>query len=140
MESADLGRQLGATRPIATSQVTLFLPSVDREGSPIDQEQWRDEALAVFGDLFRGGTAFPPGRGVWRDDDRGGALVFDDTVMLTSYVEPALLDNEVVVERLRAFLHRLGREGHQGEVAIVVDDDFISISEFDPSTEEESDG
>ncbi|HEV2369640.1 MAG TPA: hypothetical protein VGR90_07170 [Acidimicrobiales bacterium] len=107
---------------------------------PIDQGRWRDEALSVFGKLFRGGTAFPPGRGVWRDDEQGGALVFDDTVMLTSYVEPALLDDQVVIDRLRTFLHRLGREARQGEVAIVVDDDPISISEFDPSPEEESNG
>ena len=36
-----------------------------------------------FGNLFRGAAAFPPGRGVWRDDPRS-ELVFDDTVLVTS--------------------------------------------------------
>lgn len=75
---AELREQLGAGPPAGTVQVTLFVPSVDRSGVAIDQGSWSEEALRVFGSLFRGATAFPPGRGVWRDDERGGALVFDD--------------------------------------------------------------
>jgi hypothetical protein len=108
----------------------LFVPSVDREGQSIDQEFWREEALKSFGRLFRGATAFPPGRGVWRDDARGGELVFDDTVLVTSYVAPEAL-NEGALRELRRFLHRLGREGRQGEVGVVVGGSYYGITEFD---------
>jgi hypothetical protein len=102
----NLREHLGAGPPAGTLQVTLFLPSVDRDGKAIGQEGWCEEALRVFGRLFRGATAFPPGRGVWRDDARGGELVFDDTVLITSYVDPDVLD-EGKLRELRRFLHRL---------------------------------
>ena len=50
----------------------FFIPDRDREGNAIDQDTWVTSALELFGRLFRGATAFPKGRGVWRDDDRGG--------------------------------------------------------------------
>lgn len=126
----DLREQLGAGPPAGTLQVTLFVPSVDRDGHSIDQARWREETLRVFGRLFRGATAFPPGRGVWRDDDRGGELVFDDTVLVTSYVDPAVLQGSSLRE-LRRFLHQLGREARQGEIGIVVGGHYYGITEFD---------
>ena len=126
----ELHEILGAGPPAGTVQITLFVPSVDRDGAEIGQEHWREEALSVMGRLFRGATAFPPGRGVWRDDARGGALVFDDTVLVTSYVS-----EEVFTERplrdLRIFLHRLGREAKQGEVGVVVAGSYYGITDFD---------
>lgn len=114
------------------------MPSVDRLGAPVDQKRWEDEALTVFGTLFRGATAFPPGRGVWRDDDRGGVLVFDETVLVTSYVEPGLLDQDPIVDDLRSFLHKLGREANQGEVGIVIADEYLGITSFDNDTGNEA--
>ncbi|HEX2294675.1 MAG TPA: hypothetical protein VHN37_05135 [Actinomycetota bacterium] len=127
----DLHSELGAGRATGTRQVTLFVPSVDRSGAGIDQDYWGTEALQVFGRLFRGATAFPPARGVWRDDERGGKLVFDDTRMVMSYVEPVLLDDAATVAALRRFLHRLGRETNQGEVGIVIDGIYYPIVDFD---------
>ena len=48
----------------------LFVPSVDRGGSPIDHDYWVDQALTTFAQLFRGATAYPRGLGKWRDDER----------------------------------------------------------------------
>ena len=115
---------------MGSAQVTIFIPSVDRDGKKIDQGLWRDEALRVLGKLFRGATAFPPGKGVWRDDARGGALLFDDTVLVTSYADPAVLEG--ALPPLRHFLHRLGREANQGEVGLVVGGEYYSIQVFDP--------
>jgi hypothetical protein len=64
------------------------------------------------------------------DDARGGELVFDDTVLITSYVDPDVLD-EGKLRELRRFLHRLGREGRQGEVGIVIGGSYYGITEFD---------
>ena len=130
----DFREQLGAGPPTGTLQVTLFVSSVDREGNAIGQETWREDALRVFGQLFRGATAFPPGRGVWRDDARGGELVFDNTVLVTSYVDPSVLDASTLRE-LRRFLHRLGRDALQGEVGIVIGGSYYGITEFDHVTE-----
>lgn len=126
----DLREPLGAGPPAGTLQVTVFIPSVDREERPISQKQWTEECLAVLGRLFRGATAFPPGRGVWRDDEQGGKLVYDDTVLVTSYVDPDALTEEALAG-LRAFLHQLGREGRQGEVGVVIGGNYYGIQEYD---------
>lgn len=101
----DLRQALGAGPPAGTLQITVFIPSVDRNSVPIDQAYWRDETLRVLGVLFRGATAFPPGRGVWRDD-QSGSLVFDETVMVTSYVISDSL--ELGMNGLRRHLHAWG--------------------------------
>ena len=61
--SETLHEALGAGPPAGVEQVTLFVPSVDRHEESIDQAYWTDQALATFGKLFRGATAFPPDRG-----------------------------------------------------------------------------
>jgi hypothetical protein len=116
-------------------QVTLFVPSVDRDGSPIDQSYWTEQALTTFGTLFRGATAFPPGRGVWRDDERGGQLVFDATQMVLSYVPDEVLANEEILKQLRSFLCRLGRDADQGEVGIVIDGTYFGIVDYEEGVE-----
>lgn len=129
---ADLRSALGAGPPAGTLQVTVFIPSVDRDERSIPQDRWTQDCLAVLGRLFRGATAFPPGRGVWRDDEQEGRLVYDDTVLVTAYVDPAALTEESLAE-LRAFLHRLGRETRQGEVGVVIGGDYYGIQEYDPA-------
>lgn len=130
MRSApDLHTRLGAGPPAGAMQVTIFIPSVDHSGAAIDQHRWREETLRVLGVLFRGATAFPPGRGVWRNDETG-ELVFDDTVMVTCYLPEEALD-ESTLRTLRAHLHRLGRETRQGEVGIVIGNRYYGITTFD---------
>ena len=121
---------------ISTNHVQLFLPSVDREGSPIPHGQrfWVRECLEVMGKYFGGATAFPPGLGVWRDDEAEGALVYDETVIVFSYVRTDDLTGEAG-EALLGFLRRLGREGRQGEVGIYVDDEYIRIVDFEEEEE-----
>lgn len=128
---SDLHASLGAGPPAGVDQVTLFVPSVDRDGSPIDQAYWTEQALATFGRLFRGATAFPPGRGVWRDDERGGALVYDQTQMVMSYVQSGVFDDEEVVKRLKEFLCRMGRDANQGEIGIVIDGTYFGIVDYE---------
>ncbi len=129
--SETLHEALGAGPPAGVEQVTLFVPSVDRHEESIDQAYWTDQALATFGKLFRGATAFPPGRGVWRDDQRGGVLVYDDTQMVTSYVTGEILGDHEVLKRLRTFLCQMGREADQGEVGIVIGGTYFGIIDYD---------
>jgi hypothetical protein len=124
---------LGAGPPAGTLQVTLFIPSVDRRAEPVDQPWWREQALATLGRLFRGATAFPPGRGVWHDEATGD-LVYDDTVMVTSYIHAdSLTDANLAI--LRGFLHRLGRDAEQGEVGLVIDSRYYGITTYDAPDE-----
>jgi hypothetical protein len=109
----------------ASTVLVLFVPSVDRDGQDIDQEYWVTEALAVLGRLFGGATAFPQGRGVWRDDARGGQLIFDAPVIMQCYTTEQALEDHA--GELRIFLRRLGEEGRQGAVGVVIDRDYLEI-------------
>jgi hypothetical protein len=103
----------------------LFIPSVDRHGEAIDQEHWVSESLAVLGSLFGGATAFPQGRGVWRDDERGGQLIFDAPVIVQCYTAEHSLEENA--EALRTFLMRMGQEARQGAIGFVIDRDYLEI-------------
>jgi len=120
----DWGERFAADKAEGTVLV-LFIPSVDREEQPIDQERWESEALTVLGNLFRGATAFPQGRGVWRDDERGGRLVFDAPVVIQCYTSVEAIDEHA--ENLRAFLLRMGGETRQGAVGFVIDRTYLEI-------------
>jgi len=104
----------------------------------IDQSYWVGEALRMFGECFGGATAFPQGRGVWRDDAQGGKLLFDEPVVVQCYTSEEMLDQQA--ERLREFLLRLGTEARQGAVGVVIDRDYLEIrfplqGKLDPGTE-----
>ena len=115
--------------PAGTSLVVVFVPSKDREGQPIDQDQWVDEVLTTLGRLFRGATAYPRGRGVWRDDERGGTLLTEEPVIVFSYVAEGALTIETLTELYRT-LSRMGREGNQGEIGVVIDGKYYGITEY----------
>jgi hypothetical protein len=110
---------------IESALLVLFLPSVTRFNKPVDQDQWVRLALELLGAKFGGATAFPKGRGVWRDDERGGILVFDEPVVVQCYTNPQAL--EAHHADLLAFLVRLGRETEQGAVGFVLDRVYMEI-------------
>jgi len=62
------------------------------------------------------------------------ALVFDDTVLVTSYAVEVDVTDAALAE-LRRFLHRLGREARQGEVGVIVDGSYHGIVDYDVTAE-----
>jgi hypothetical protein len=120
----DYAELLGAGKAAATLLV-LFIPSRDRDDQPIDQAHWVDESLGVLGTLFGGATAFPQGKGVWRDDAQGGKLLFDEPVVIQCYTSERALEQQA--SKLKEFLHRMGREARQGAIGIVIDRDYLEI-------------
>lgn len=111
--------------------VVLFIPSVERDGqSSIDQDQWLRDALEVFGRVFGGATAYPRAKGVWRDEERGGALVFDEPIVIHCYTTPEDIEDDKNLAALATFCRRMGRETKQGEVGLIIDDEYISIRNF----------
>ena len=111
--------------------VVLFVPSVERDGTTsIDQQRWVDASLEMFGRVFGGATAYPKAKGVWRDDERGGALVIDEPVVVHCYTTPADIQDDGNLAALGAFCRRMGRETRQGEIGLVVGDEYFAIREF----------
>ena len=111
--------------------VVLFIPSVERDGrTAIDQDQWLRDALDVFGRVFGGATAYPRAKGVWRDDERGGTLVFDEPVVIHCYTTPEDIEDDKHLAALAIFCRRMGRETKQGEVGLIIADEYISIRNF----------
>lgn len=109
----------------AANLLVLFIPSVGRSQEPIDQVFWVEEAMTTLGRCFGGATAFPQGRGVWRDDEQGGRLIYDAPVVIQCYTTEEAL--EAQSEPLRQFLVRLGVEGQQGAVGFVIDRQYLEI-------------
>lgn len=111
--------------------VVLFVPSVERDGTTaIDQPRWVDSALEMFGRVFGGATAYPKAKGIWRDDDRGGTLVKDEPVVVHCYTTPVDIQNGLNLAELGSFCRKMGREARQGEIGLVVGDEYFAIRNF----------
>jgi hypothetical protein len=114
-----------------TVLVVLFVPSVERDGvTAINQDYWVGEALETLGQLYGGATAFPRARGVWRDDERGGVLVKDEPVVIHCYTTPPDIADLGRLTRLGSFCRRMGREAHQGEIGLVIGDEYLAFRDF----------
>lgn len=110
----------------ASTLLVLFIPSRDRADRPIGQAFWVEEALKTLGTLFGGATAFPQGRGVWRDDAQSGKLLFDEPVVMQCYTGEEILEQQA--EHLKTFLIRMGTEARQGAIGFVIDRDYLELS------------
>jgi hypothetical protein len=111
--------------------VVMFVPSVERDGkTPVDQPYWVGAALEMFGRVFGGATAFPKAKGVWRDDERGGVLVLDEPVVMHCYTTTADAQSSENLAELGRFCRRMGREAKQGEVGLVIGDEYFAVRNF----------
>jgi hypothetical protein len=72
---------------------------------------------------------------VWRDDERQGNLVFDEPVVVHCYLVPEAIEDDANLAELAAFCRRLGRETNQGEIGLVIADEYFAIHDY---TEPES--
>lgn len=110
--------------------VVLFVPSVERDGTTsVDQDRWVDAALEMFGRVFGGATAYPKAKGIWRDDE-GDALVKDEPVVVHCYTTPADIEDSRNLAELGRFCRTMGRNARQGEVGLVIGDEYSAIREF----------
>jgi len=129
----DLGKELGATEAPSAQRLTLYIPNKDCVGGLIDDhEEWTNEAQGLLTEIGGGATAFPPLDGTWRKPD--GSDLWEQTKIIYTYVDPDKLAANM--PRLRAFLHRFGRETNQGKVVFEFDGWFWSMDKYDPRAEE----
>ena len=66
---------------------------------------------------------------MWRNDERGGELLYEPTVMILCYANPKDMTSRALTD-LRRFLLRLGREARQGEVGVVIDGSYYGFTRF----------
>ncbi len=121
---------LGAEESVSVQTLTLYIPDRDREGKEIgNQRQWVLEGAALLCEIGGGVTIQPAVEGGWLDRD-AARVIWEKPVLVYTYVDGERLPG--ALPRLRAFLHRMGRDTRQGEVAIAFDDEFYRIRKFDP--------
>jgi hypothetical protein len=124
----DLGAALGSDGGVSTQCFTVYIPNKDKVGQEIgNQRKWVLEAIRLLSEVNGGATAMPPVEGGWLNEQ--GEIVWENPVLVYSFIRPEpFLGN---LPRIREFLHRLGRETNQGEIAFEFDGRFYRIRNFD---------
>jgi hypothetical protein len=111
----------------------LFIPSKDKEGNALplgqDQQLWADAAGDLLTELFTGATIMPPAKGKWLNPETK-KIITEEVVLVHSYARARDAADEEKLVKLAQFLHRMGKETKQGEVAIVIGDVLHRIRKF----------
>ena len=125
----DVGAALGASEDTSIQQLILYIPNTDKAGNEIgDQDTWVEEATELLAAIGGGFTTLSPIDGGWVNED--GEVIRERVILTYTFVKPDQFLREL--PSLRAFLHKMGRETNQGEVAFQFDNRFYRINEFDP--------
>ncbi len=130
--SLDLGSQLGADAGFSTQCFSLYVPNKDKNDQEFGhQRRWVLDAIRLLSEINGGATAIPV-EGGWVDES--GRVILEEPVIVYSYIksEPFLKN----LPRIREFLHRMGRETDQGEIAFEFDGRFFRIRHYDAAANE----
>ncbi len=133
-----LGKILGAIEEPSVQQLTLYIPSKDKDGRTIKNlRRWIKEAQNVLTIIGRGSTTLPPADGTWLKKDiysvkelKDKYILREKTTLVYTYIDPDRFEKNL--KSLRAFLHRFGRETNQGEVPFEFYGKFYRIRVYDP--------
>jgi len=60
----------------------------------------------------------------------GGALVKDEPVVVHCYTIPADIEDPRNLGELGRFCKRMGRDARQGEIGLVIGDEYLAIRDF----------
>ena len=127
----DLAAILGAEPRFSSQLLTLYIPDRDRDNKEIGtQRQWVLEAADLLVHIGGGVTIMPPAEGGWLNDEKG-EIVWERPIVVYTYIKPDQFRR--YLDRLREFLHHMGHETNQGEVALEFDGEFYRITTFDES-------
>lgn len=83
---------------------------------------------------LRWSHGLPESEGVWRDSEKGGTLVFDDTVVVQCYTTPKDVQTPAKMKKVAAFCDRMRVEAKQGEVGLVIADEYFAFRNFKETT------
>jgi hypothetical protein len=124
----DLAAALGSDAGVSTQCFAIYIPNKDRSGQEIgNQRLWVLEAIRLLSEVNGGATAMPPVEGGWMNDEM--QIIWENPVVVYSFVRPD--EFLQALPKLREFLHRMGRDTNQGEVAFEFDGRFYRIRKFD---------
>ena len=107
----------------------IYVPNKNRHGQPVAQASWVEEGLRLLASICGGASAMPPIQGAWLNPQTN-ALIIEEPVVIYSYIEPETF--AMRLSELRDFIHRLGTETDQGQMAFEFDGEFYLI-DFPPS-------
>ena len=62
-------------------------------------------------------TAYPKAKGIWRDDENGGALVGDEPVVVHCYTTPSDIENAQNLAELGRFCRKMDERRSKGRSA-----------------------
>lgn len=110
--------------------IVLFIPGKDKDDHELpDQELWATAAGKLMGMLFGGVTRMPTAFGGWLNPETN-KLITEPVILIHSYVRAADMASREKLEQLALFLHRMGRETNQGEIAVLIGETFHRIRKF----------
>jgi len=120
---------LGAEPGFSIQCFSVYIPNKDRDGKEIGtQRKWVLGAMQLMCELNGGASAMPPVEGGWTNE--GGIIIWENPVIVYSYINGEAFEKGL--PRVREFLHRMGRETNQGEIAFEFGPEFFRIRKFDP--------
>ena len=114
---------------MATQCFPVYIPNKDKNDQEIGTQcRWVLGIISLLSEINGGATAIPV-EGGWLSDE--SKLILEHPVVVYSFVTwpDEFLKN---LPRVRSFLHRMGRDTNQGEVAFEFDGRFYRIRQFDP--------
>src|SRR5687767_1878981 len=131
--SINIADALGAIADdVSTQALYLYIPDKDQHGNEIGtQRKWVLEAANIFAKIGGGVTVLPAAEGGWQRPD--GNIIWERPVLVYTFIRADEFFARLA--ELREFLHRMGRETNQGEVAIQLDDRFYRITQFDKAVQ-----
>lgn len=126
--SPSLAEALGAEAGVGVECFSVYIPNKDKNDQEIGiQRRWVLDAIRLLSEINGGATAFPV-EGGWLNDE--GKIILEDPVIVYSFITDP--DRFLAhLPRIRSFLHTMGRETNQGEVAFEFNDQFYRIRQFD---------
>lgn len=133
----DVAQAMGADDGVSVQTLMLYIPDRDQEGNAItDQRTWVMGAARLLATIGGGVTIMPPVDGGWVN--RNGEIIWEKPVLVYTHIVPSKFTK--AMPALRKFLHTMGRETRQGEVAFELDNRFYRIHKFDTARKSEAGG
>jgi hypothetical protein len=128
----NLTTALGAEPGVSIQCFSAYIPNKDKNGIEVaDHRRWVLECRELLAQINGGASVMPPIEGGWVNDS--GVTIWENPVVVYSFVHAEkFLEN---LPRIREFLHRMGRETNQGEVAFEFGSEFFRIRNFDAASE-----
>ena len=129
IKEVDLAEELGAVGATSIQLLTLYIPNKDKDGNEFGaQRVWVLDASKLLARIGGGVTIMPPCEGGWLNEETG-QVIWESPVLVYTFIKvDGFLSS---LPALREFLHKMGRETNQGEVAFEFDGSFFRITEFD---------